>query len=559
MTVTIYLVRHGETALNASDRCQGTLDIPMNAIGEQQMIALADHLSSVRFDAAYTSPLQRARDSARILLGPSSLSATEVPELSELSYGTWQGTAFLEWPDGALDQWKSNPWEMEFPDGETLRQVRTRAMLALQRIVHAHPAQTVLVSAHGHVNRVVLTALAYYAEHEFWEIRQPNGAVWKLTVDVSPQQELRLRAASLTGERITTDLAQRVMDAKTKPLGALGQLEACGVRLAVLQQTLAPVVDITRVCVFAADHGVSDEGVSAFPRAVTAEMMKNFAAGGAAINVMARANDVQVEVLDVGVHADLATLTGVRHEKVCLGTRNITIEAAMSADELAQAMAVGAGAVSRAARDGVRAVGLGEMGIGNTTAASALLSALCGFDASKTVGFGTGVSIGTLDHKREVVTRAVALHGVRSDSHNARECLRRLGGLELAAIAGAVLESRRLPVAIVADGFIATVAVLCAAYMAEDELPDGARVVGSRVFLAHRSSERGHALAIDAFTALTQVEQQPLLDLGMRLGEGSGAALAMPLLRAAAAVMRDMATFASAQVSTGNVDEHAAT
>jgi nicotinate-nucleotide--dimethylbenzimidazole phosphoribosyltransferase len=264
---------------------------------------------------------------------------------------------------------------------------------------------------------------------------------------------------------------------------------------------------------------------------------------------------VQVEVVDVGVDASLETLTNIRHEKVRNGSRNFANEPAMTSEELDQALEVGASAVRRAVAEGVQALGLGEMGIGNTTSAAALLSALTGRGAQFTVGVGTGVSPETFTLKREVVSRALALHGQRADALSARECLRRVGGLELAAIAGATLEALNHSVAIVADGFISTVSVLCAAYIAHEELPYGAHSLCERVFLAHQSSELGHTLAVESFSALCGLQQRPLLDLEMRLGEGSGAALAMPLLRASAAIMRDMATFASAGVSAGDHSE----
>ncbi|HTE44778.1 MAG TPA: nicotinate-nucleotide--dimethylbenzimidazole phosphoribosyltransferase [Gemmatimonadaceae bacterium] len=355
----------------------------------------------------------------------------------------------------------------------------------------------------------------------------------------------------MTQPIVDTLVARRAIDAKTKPLGALGRLEDVAVRLAVLQGTLMPSVDRTRVCVFGADHGIATEGVSAYPRAVTAEMMRNFDRGGAAINVIAAANDVSVEVIDVGVDADLTMHGAIRHEKVRHGSRNVLDEPAMTAAELGAALAVGRAAARRAVTDGVRALGLGEMGIGNTTIASALLSALSGQPGSMTVGRGTGVSDDVLARKREIVDRAAAHHCSNGNAtRDARELLRCLGGLELAAIAGAALEAAQHRVAVVVDGFISTVAVLCAARMAAADA--SLRPVAPALFFAHHSTESGHGLALDAFATLVDVDARPLLHFDMRLGEGSGAALAMPILRAAAAVMRDMATFESAGVSAGD-------
>jgi nicotinate-nucleotide--dimethylbenzimidazole phosphoribosyltransferase len=347
------------------------------------------------------------------------------------------------------------------------------------------------------------------------------------------------------------------MDAKTKPLGALGRIESLGIRLALLQGTLAPSIERTRVCVFGADHGVADEGVSAYPRAVTGEMMRNFDRGGAAINVIAAANGVDVEVIDVGVDADLTGLSRVRHERVRAGSRNFAREAAMSNDELNAALAVGESAARRAKDAGVRALGLGEMGIANTTSAAALLCALTGYSGELTVGRGTGIDDDAMAHKREIVDAAVRMHF--GDTRPAgRDALRCVGGLEIAAIAGAAMEAAHLGLAVVVDGFISTVGVLCALHIDRSSSLNTPPLANA-LFFAHRSTERGHGLALDACGSFENCDAAPLLELGLRLGEGTGAALALPLLRASAAVMRDMATFAEAGVSAGeHAEQHSA-
>jgi nicotinate-nucleotide--dimethylbenzimidazole phosphoribosyltransferase len=325
--------------------------------------------------------------------------------------------------------------------------------------------------------------------------------------------------------------AQRAIDEKTKPLGSLGELETWAVRLACVQNSLTPRLDRSRILVFGADHGVAAEGVSAYPPQVTPEMMKNFSRGGAAINVLARTNGIEVEVIDVGVNADLSAVDGIVHAKVRMGSRNMLHEPAMTQDECKAALNVGREAVRRAAADGVQVVGLGEMGIGNTTAAAALLSGLTGAPASDTVGRGTGVDDQRLAHKRQVVAEAVAKY----KSNDPTVILAALGGLELAAIAGAALEAPAHKMVVVADGFISTVATLAAVRIDPN--------IRTNLFWAHRSAEQGHGVALDALGAI------PMLDLKCRLGEGTGAALAIPLLRSAAAVLTDMATFASASVS----------
>jgi nicotinate-nucleotide--dimethylbenzimidazole phosphoribosyltransferase len=327
--------------------------------------------------------------------------------------------------------------------------------------------------------------------------------------------------------------ARAALDDKTKPVGSLGYLEDVARRLCSIQRTTRPTVERARVVVFAGDHGVVAEGVSAYPAAVTGQMMHNFAGGGAAVCVLARAAGAEVEVVDVGVDADLPQLAGVVHARVRRGTRNLRREPAMHGAERDAAMEAGRAAVRRAARDSVQAVALGEMGIGNTTAAAALLAALTRRAAADTVGAGTGVCGDALDRKRAVVDAALARHAdVLGDPANA---LAALGGLEIAAIAGAVLEAAGGPIAIVVDGFISTVGALAAVRMQP--------AAAANLFFAHRSAEHGHALALEALGA------RPLLDLGMRLGEGSGAALALPILRAAARIMTEMATFSGAGVS----------
>lgn len=329
--------------------------------------------------------------------------------------------------------------------------------------------------------------------------------------------------------------AQQALDAKVKPVGALGRLEMIGRRLASLQGTLAPAVDPARVSVFAGDHGVTDEGVSAYPPAVTRQMLEVCENGGASISVLGRSVGAEVEVVDVGVDADVRTLGGVVHAKVGRGTNNLRAAPAMTPDDCTAALDVGREAVRRAAEDGVRALGLGDMGIGNTTAAAALCSALTDASVSATVGPGTGIEGERLARKRTVVQDAV--RRTRDANVTAPDALlAHLGGFEIAAIAGAALAAPEHTLAVVADGYISTVGVLAAVRMDP--------TVRDACFFAHRSSEPGHEVALNALDA------DPLLDLDLSLGEGTGAALALPLLRAGADVLREMDTFDEADVDT---------
>ncbi|OJA04846.1 nicotinate-nucleotide--dimethylbenzimidazole phosphoribosyltransferase [Halomonas sp. QHL1] len=325
---------------------------------------------------------------------------------------------------------------------------------------------------------------------------------------------------------------RRYLDTLTKPPGSLGGLEELAIQLSDISGELKPSVTPPAVIVFAADHGVAAEGVSAFPQAVTAQMVANFANGGAAINVFARQIGAQVEIVDVGVASPL-TLPGVTSAKVRHGTANMVEEDAMQSAEAIEAINVGVASVERAKRAGAKCIIVGEMGIANTTASSAILAVLTGESVASVVGAGTGINQQQQAHKVAVIERAIAARN--ADPLAPFEVLSKLGGLEIAAMTGAYLAAaaQRLPA--IVDGFIATVAALTACRLCP--------AVRGYLIFGHSSQEPGHDVALKA------LEAKPLLDMGMRLGEGSGAALAYPLLQAAAAMMAEMATFADAGVS----------
>ncbi|MGB3595347.1 MAG: nicotinate-nucleotide--dimethylbenzimidazole phosphoribosyltransferase [Ornithinimicrobium sp.] len=333
------------------------------------------------------------------------------------------------------------------------------------------------------------------------------------------------------------DVAEAIrdeLDRKTKPPRSLGRIETLAVELGVAQHSSTPAVDPARIVVFAADHGVAAEGVSAVPSEVTAQMCANFASGGAALAVLARTSAAALEVVDVGVASDISHIEGIVHAKVAPGTDNLRTTAAIRDDTtLERALRVGRDTTLRAVADGVRAVALGEMGIGNTTSAAVLTGLLCDGDAEAVTGRGTGVDEAGLRAKRAVVHDA--LQRCRPYAADPRECLRQAGGLELAALVGAMLEAPEHHLPVIIDGYIVTAAALVACRI------DPA--VRAQLIFAHRSVEPGHTLALATLGA------EPLLDLGMALGEGSGGALALPLLRGACAIVRDMATFDDAGVS----------
>lgn len=336
-------------------------------------------------------------------------------------------------------------------------------------------------------------------------------------------------------EPVHRDAAEQTrayLDTLTKPPGSLGELEAVAIQLSAITGMAKPSVMPPHIAVFAADHGVASEGVSAFPQEVTAQMVANFTQGGAAINVFARQIGANVEIVDVGVVSALA-LPNITQANIRAGTANMVVEDAMHVDEALAAIEQGVAAVERAKQAGANCMIVGEMGIANTTASSAMLAAFTGVPVAQVVGAGTGLTTAGLAHKVAVIERA--LHARQANADDPLDILAKLGGLEIAAMTGAYLAcaAHRLPA--VVDGFIATVAALAACRMCP--------LVRDYLIFAHRSQEPGHTTALDALDA------KPLLSLNMRLGEGSGAALAFPLLQAAAAMLSEMASFADAGVS----------
>lgn len=323
----------------------------------------------------------------------------------------------------------------------------------------------------------------------------------------------------------------------TKPPGSLGVLESCAIELSALQQRDEPALDKVAIAIFAADHGVAEEGVSAFPQVVTGEMVKNFSAGGAAISVLARELNAEFQVVNVGTVNPLPVLSGVIDRRIANGTANFCKASAMSAQQCAQALQIGADTIDRICMGNAIAaadvfIG-GEMGIANTTTAAALACALLQIAPEEIVGRGTGVDDDGVELKARVIASALQKHAAQLQSPFA--VLQILGGFEIAALAGAYIRCAQRGIPVLVDGFICTAAALVALRMNESIRP--------WLLFSHCSAERGHRLLIDYF------EARPLLNLDMRLGEGSGAAIAVPLLRAACALHNRMASFASAGVS----------
>ena len=319
----------------------------------------------------------------------------------------------------------------------------------------------------------------------------------------------------------------------TKPPGALGRMESLAIQLAAMQGKEKPTLERVRIVVYAGDHGIAAEGVSAFPQAVTAEMVRNFSNGGAAISVLARELKAELEVINLGTVVDPGPLPGVVHQILGAGTANFAKEPAMDDRQLSMAINIGRQSAERAVIKGVDLFIGGEMGIGNTTAATALVCALTDISVEDLTGPGTGLNSAGVSHKVKVIKAALALHKDKIDSPI--DALRYFGGFEIAALMGAYLACARMGVPILVDGFIASAAALVATQQCEG--------VADWLLFSHASAEPGHKHIMQTMHA------EPIIDLGLRLGEGSGAAITVPLLRMACSLHNNMATFAEAEIS----------
>jgi nicotinate-nucleotide--dimethylbenzimidazole phosphoribosyltransferase len=329
--------------------------------------------------------------------------------------------------------------------------------------------------------------------------------------------------------------AQAKLDNKTKPLGSLGRLEEFARRVAAISGSLQPETTKKVIFTFAGDHGVVEEGVSLFPKEVTPQMVFNFLAGGAGVNVLARHVGAEVRVVDVGVDFDFGDTPGMLHRKVARGTRNFSKGPAMTRDETLAALQVGIELADQCKSEGVGLVGTGEMGIGNTSPSSAIIAAISGLSVRDLTHRGTGIGDAALENKIRVIEQGLALN--RPNANDPLDVLTKVGGLEIAAIAGLVLGCAANSIPVVIDGFISTAGALIAS-----ELHPHVR---DYIFAAHQSVEIGHRFMLE------RIDVRPILGLDLRLGEGTGAALAMGLIEAGVKIMNEMATFEQAGVSQG--------
>lgn len=326
---------------------------------------------------------------------------------------------------------------------------------------------------------------------------------------------------------------QQKIDQKTKPLGALGRLEEIALKIGQIQNTLTPQLNQPTMLVFAGDHGIAESGVSPYPQAVTAQMVHNFLAGGACINVFAKQGNMQLRIVDAGVNYQFESHPDLTDAKISLGTCNFLQEPAMTMAQCEQALTVGAGLSKKEVDAGCNVLGFGEMGIANTSSASCLMSVLCDLPLESCVGRGTGLDDNGLAKKAEILKQAIAIHQI--NDKDVLGALATFGGFEIAMMTGAMLGAAKHKAVLLVDGFIATTALLVASRLQPNVL--------QYCIFSHCSGEAGHRKLLDYLDA------KPLLDLGMRLGEGTGAALAYPLIQAAVNFLNDMASFESAGVS----------
>ncbi|MEM6720908.1 MAG: nicotinate-nucleotide--dimethylbenzimidazole phosphoribosyltransferase [Bacteroidota bacterium] len=335
-----------------------------------------------------------------------------------------------------------------------------------------------------------------------------------------------------TANRELEQQLRHKIDTKTKPIGALGQLETIAFQLGKIQNTVSPSIQKPSIVVFAADHGIAAEGeVNPYPQEVTAQMVYNFLQGGAAINVFSVTNNINLFIVDAGVNHTFEAHPNLLDKKVAFGTKNYKYSAAMTPAECELAMQHGSDIIENLHKQGCNSVGFGEMGIGNTSAASLLMSYITGISIDECVGAGTGLNTAGIEKKKQVLNKVFKKH----TPQNSLEALQCFGGFEIAMMCGAMLKAASLRMVILIDGFIVNAALLIATKIDRNVL--------DYCIFSHSSNEQGHQKILD------YLQVQPLLRLGLRLGEGTGAALAFPLVQAASNFLNNMASFEIANVS----------
>ncbi len=349
----------------------------------------------------------------------------------------------------------------------------------------------------------------------------------------------RLKQLIESIDQVNSDIANTVIDrlnGLTKPKGSLGKLEEFALRYCLITNKTSPPSLNKAVLVFAGDHGIAEEGVSAFPKDVTFQMVKNFLKGGAGINVLARHVGADVKVIDIGVDHDLHDIPGLVHRKIAYGTQNMLKGPAMTRQEAEQAILAGADVAEDVIKQGKNILATGEMGIGNTTPSSALTAAICQKMPREVTGRGTGIDKASYEYKIRLIEKALAIN--QPDPTDPIDCLSKVGGFEIAGITGMILKACQMKIPVVVDGFISGAGAIVAKALCP--------LVPDYLFCGHCSVEKGHKIQME------YLGLQPILNLDMRLGEGTGAVLALGLIEAGLKIYKEMATFDQAEVSPGN-------
>ena len=344
-------------------------------------------------------------------------------------------------------------------------------------------------------------------------------------------QEFNIKSIS---KEIIPQLKSKI-DSKTKPIGALGMLELIALKIGLIQNTLSPELTNPTIIVFAGDHGIASEGVSAYPQEVTHQMVLNFLSGGAAICVFSKQNGINLKIVDAGVNFDFSNTPNLINAKISMGTKNFLNSPAMDKVQCENALSKGALIVKEQGEKGCNIIGFGEMGIGNTSSASIIMSILCNISIENCVGRGTGLDNSNLKRKTQILKQAIKKHIPNIEKSNPLSVLSTFGGFEIAMICGGILQAAELNMIILIDGFIVTSALLVAAKINPSIL--------DYCIFCHKSDEKGHSYV------LNNLKAEPLLDLKMRLGEGTGVAIAYPLIKSSINFLNNMASFEDANVT----------
>ncbi len=539
--VILHLVRHGQTMWNVEGRVMGqTMDVPLTETGFIEAAHAAGELVDRPLKAVWSSDQLRAQQTAEIVALRHGLDLHLTPLLREQSLGDLEGRQASELseqstPDGM------DVSEVRWGGGESVADVHRRMQTLMTELSDqfSDDDEVALVS-HGDAIRVLMAVLEGRSHRDVEWSALGTGAVHTCSVETITSDPLplleRTAAAVQPASAMMLAEAEQRQAQLTKPPGSLGLLEQVGDRLcAMAGQCPPPIPEPAVIGVFAGDHGVVAQGVTPWPQEVTVAMLMNMANGGAAINVLASQVGATLLLTDVGVATAYPEHPGIRNRNVAQGTRDLCVEAAMTRDEARAAVEVGIDAAREAIDGGARCLLTGDMGIGNTTPASALISIFTGAPVALVTGRGAGADDDMHSHKSLVIEGALALH--KPEAADPLGTLAAVGGLEHAALAGFILAGAAHRVPVIIDGVIACSAACVAAGLAPD--------VRDYLVSGHAGVEPGIAAAVK------HLGLHPMVDLGLRLGEGSGAALALPMVQASARILGGMATFADVGIESG--------